>query len=253
MRPEDYSFLKIEVRDGIGFVTFNRPEQQNQYTRDGIAEFLRLPRDVDEADDIRAVVLTGAGEAFSAGMDPEAAQASVGRDPIGDYELSRKFMRAYVELDKPLIVALNGVVVGMPLTMVLVADIIVAERQVRLRDIHTPYGIVSATGPLLLPLSIGLLKAKRYVLTGEWIDAEEAERLGLFSEVVDTGRSLERATEYAKTLAELRPETLRFTKRALNSYLRRGLMDVFDEALAVEMLAWPESYRGGGAEDEKQV
>ena len=93
------------------------------------------------------------------------------------------------------------------------------------------------------------MKAKRYVLTGEWIDALEAERIGLVSEVVETGSSLDRATEYATTLAALRPETLQLTKRAFNRFLRQGLLDVFDEAVALEFLAWPDRYGGGGTED----
>ena len=250
MRSEDYSFLDIQKRDGVAFVTLGGSYEQNQYDQAGVQELLRLPRDLDAAEDVRVAVLTGAGDAFSAGMAPEAAaQGSVGEDSVADYELGRDFVHAYVHCRKPIVVALNGVVVGMPATIVLVADIVVAERQVRFRDMHTPFGIVSATGALLWTLSVGLMKAKRYVLTGEWIDAEEAERLGLLSEVVETGGSLARATEYAQHLAALRPETLQLTKRAMNRFLRQGLLDVFDEAVALEFLAWPERYGGGGAED----
>ena len=92
-------------------------------------------------------------------------------------------------------------------------------------------------GTLIWPLTMGLTKAKKYLLTGDWIGAEEAERLGLVSEVVDAGRSLERAVDVARRFANGPQLAIRATKMALNQWLRLGQMASFDYSLALEFLS----------------
>jgi len=116
---------------------------------------------------------------------------------------------------------------------------VIAERQARIRDAHVNAGLVSATGSLLWPMSTGVLRAKRWLLTGDWLDADEAERIGLVTEVVDTGVSLRRATEYAEHLAALRPEALWLTKRAINNWLLSNVREVFAPAFAAEIALFP--------------
>jgi enoyl-CoA hydratase len=136
---------------------------------------------------------------------------------------------------KPVITALNGSVTGGALTGVVLSDVVIAERHVRLRDGHVVDGMASATGPMLWPLDVGILRAKRWLLTGDWIGAEEAERIGLVTEVVERGTSLARALTYAEQLAALRPEAVALTKRAINSWLVGHVRDVFDPAFAAEV------------------
>jgi len=96
-------------------------------------------------------------------------------------------------MDKPIVSAVNGEIGGAGLTLALLTDVVVIERQITIKDAHVLVGSASSSGPFIWPRSIGLMRAKRYILTGEVITADEAERIGLVSEVVDTGKSVERA------------------------------------------------------------
>ena len=121
-------------------------------------------------------------------------------------------------------------------------DIVYAERQVVFRDAHVLGGVVSATGPFQWPPSIGLLRAKRYLLTGDEFSAEQAQEMGLVSEVVDTGTSLQHANEMAKKLAAIRPAAVQGTKRALNQWLRQSFHSVMATGLSYEFMRFPEEY-----------
>jgi enoyl-CoA hydratase len=258
----DYSYLIVEVRDGIAFATRNRPDNMNRYSSDEEAEYPRFLREASEHPDVRVMVVTGAGdEWFCAGVDLPSRHRDVeydayvgsGRNPnmpaypssevpdaallralLGDAEVMQP-----LRTPKPIITALNGSVAGGVLTSVLLTDIVIAERHVRLRDVHVNAGLVAATSAMLWPMSTGVLRAKRWLLTGDWLDAEEAERIGLVTEVVDTGTSLERAAAYAQHLAALRPETLWLTKRAINNWLINRIPDVFNPAFAAEVTLFP--------------
>jgi enoyl-CoA hydratase len=236
MRTAEYSFLKIEVDSSIATVTFNRPDNGNRWARSEEWELFRLPQEVAEDDDVRVVVLTGSGDTFCGG----AHHGDDPFDPFDYYDRSCRLFGAFVDLDKPIVVALNGPASGSGLTLAMFSDIIVAERHVEFRDAHVLGGVVSATGPFQWPPSVGLLRAKRYLLTGDAMSAEEAERLGLVHEVVDTGTSMTRALELARHLAALRPQAVQGTKRALNQWLRVAFDPVFQHALALEFMTFPQ-------------
>lgn len=258
----DYAYLTVEVGDGIAVATRNRPDNKNRYTSAEASEYPRFLREASAHPDVRAMVVTGAGdEWFCAGEDLPSHYADAdydafvgsGRDPnttpyssselpdaallnalLGDTDVMQP-----LRTPKPIITALNGSIAGGVLTSVLLTDIVIAERHVRLRDMHVNAGLVAATGPMLWPMSTGILRAKRWLLTGDWLEAEEAERIGLVTEVVETGSSLERATAYAVHLAALRPETLWMTKRAINNWLISHVNDIFTPAFAAEVALFP--------------
>jgi enoyl-CoA hydratase len=244
VNTEGYSFLRIEQRDGIVFATMDRPERDNAFTPAERKELDRLPADLAAASssagggDVRVLVLTGAGTAFSAGADHSTDPF----DPYTYYDRAGKFVRRFLGLDIPVIMALNGPARGLGWTLALTGDILIAERQVIFQDTHVRGGVVSATGPFLWPRSTGLAWAKRYLLTGDSLDAEQAASIGLVTEVVDTGQSLARATEYAERIAALRPSGVQGTKRALNQWLLSPLPEVFDHGLALEFMRFPEDY-----------
>ena len=242
MQPERYSFLQVEIRDGIGFVTFNKPETGNKWARAEEWEMDELPGDLAGDDRIRAVVITGSGDTFSGG----AHHADDPFDAFDYYDRSVKIFAAYMDLDKPVVIALNGHASGSGLTLAMFGAIVVAERHVEFRDAHVLGGVVTATGPFLWPPSIGLMRSKRYLLTGDTFSAEDAERFGLVSEVVDTGASLGRATELATQLAALSPKAVQATKRALNRWLKMNYSSVFEHALSLEFMTFPAAERGYG-------
>jgi enoyl-CoA hydratase len=153
-----------------------------------------------------------------------------------------------MNLDKPLVIAINGTASGSGLTLAMFGDIVIAERHVRFSDPHVLGGVVSATGPFLWPPNIGLLRAKRYLLTGDSFSPEEALEFGLISEIVDTGKSMERARQLAVQMASLRPSAVQGTKRALNQWLRMAFDPVFKHALSLEFMRFPADLLNYGAD-----
>jgi enoyl-CoA hydratase len=158
--------------------------------------------------------------------------------------------------DKPVISAVSGQLLGGATTYALMADIIVADRTAVFCDRHVLAGMVPGDGGVLTWTSYaGVLKAKRYLLTGDPVPAEEAERIGLVTEVVDAGQALPKATEYARRLAAAPPAAMRNTKRALNQWLRMLAPILFDQSHALEAASmltdefrqWVESVSAAGA------
>jgi enoyl-CoA hydratase len=185
-------------------------------------------------------MITGTGDAFSAGplADP-TAPPSVGptADVSSIIEEVRELVYGAIDCDKPVACAINGVVRGSALTFALLADVIVIERHVVLADTHVLAALTAGDGGVLTwPLAIGLVRAKRYLLTGDPMSAEDAQRLGLVTEIVEQGQSKARARRYAERWASGPQTALRTTKRALNQWLRHGAVTAFDLSLASELL-----------------
>jgi enoyl-CoA hydratase len=142
-----------------------------------------------------------------------------------------------VQFDKPIVSALTGDArPPLGLTIALLSDFIVAEEQIRLSDPHIELGVVSASSAFAWPVSVGVVRAKRYIMTGEAISATEAERIGLVTEVVATGAAEGRALEFARTLAGMDSTALAHTKRALNLPLSERL-HVLDATMAAARLS----------------
>jgi enoyl-CoA hydratase len=184
-------------------------------------------------------VLRGAGDEFCCGPTPEFMTRVGENDPAFVMHLMRDvraIVQGHIDLDKPVVTALNGTTSGGALAFALFADIVVAERHVVLSDPHVPAGVAAGDGGVLLwPLALGLLRAKRFLYTGDPLSADEALALGLVSEVVDRGESVARAMHWAGRLAATPRAALRHTKRALNQWLRIGL-PAFDASWAGEIL-----------------
>lgn len=232
MKTDHYKFLKVEVRDHVCFVTFNSPETGNTWADADAWEMTDVVVQIRADDDVRAVVLTGAGDTFGGG-------AHHSDDPFDDgpwYDRANKRFGDWIAIEKPIVVALNG---KGNLTLVLLSDIVVAERHVTLEDRHVLVGVPAATGSYLWPQSVGLNKSKRYILTGDGISAEEAERMGLIAEVVDTGKSVERATELAMKIAALDPTGVQQSKKAINKWMQNAFDPILRHGLSLEFLNFP--------------
>lgn len=239
-----YSYLKIEKADGgVAVVTFNRPEDGNRWALADEWEVTQFLHDLAADDEVRAVVLTGSGGTFCGGAhhndDPF--------DPFGYYDRSREVFGAWLDFPKPIVVALNGPATGSGLSFMTLCDIVIAERHVTFSDPHVRVGVVTATGPYMWPLSVGLLRAKRWLLTGDTLDAEEAERIGLVSEVVETDSSFDRAMALARQVASYSPTAVQGSKRVLTQWMRQAFTPVFEQGLALEFLTFPAAAMGYGA------
>lgn len=234
MDTTSYRFLNVTVsEDGIAVATMTHPD----YDHTEREEWPQLIADVDADASVHVLVVTGWGNPRR-GL-PKGAFEDF--DPYLYYNrAARQPVKAFLDLDKPVVMALDGEpgVLTIPLT----GDIIIAERHLHFSDNHVRIGTASATQPFLWPMSSGLLQAKRYILTGDAFDAEEALRLGLVTEVVDEGKALDRALEYAGKLTRLRPQTLQATKHTLNQWLRMAYTPVFEHGLALEFMSFPADF-----------
>jgi enoyl-CoA hydratase len=237
----EYKHLLFERRkNGVLLITINRPEVLNA-TNDRLHwELTQIWLTIDADPDTRVAVVTGAGRAFSAGGDLDMVQANA-TDPR---RLARTVREAsdivynMINLDKPVVSAINGVAVGAGLVVALMADISIIGENVRFTDGHTRLGVVAGDhAAILWPLLCGMAKAKYYLLTSDFIDGREAERIGLVSLCVPPAELMPKALEVADKLALGSQQAIRWTKRSLNNWLRMA-GPIFDQSIALEMLTF---------------
>src|SRR5436853_1002069 len=240
MDYRDYQHLTFERRErGVVLVTINRPEVLNA-TNDRLHwELTQVWLTLDADETARVAVVTGAGtRAFSAGGDLEMVEAN-SRDPK---RLARTIREAsdlvynMINTDKPIISAINGVAVGAGLVVALLADISVMSETARFTDGHTKLGVVAGDhAAILWPLLCGMAKAKYYLMTSEFIDGKEAERIGLVSQCVPDDQLAERTMKVANQLANGSRDAIKFTKRALNQWMLQA-GPIFDHSMVLEMM-----------------
>jgi enoyl-CoA hydratase/carnithine racemase len=237
----DYQHLLFEHRPhGVVVVTLNRPEVLNATNARMHWELTQVWRTVDADPRVRVVLVTGAGSAFSAGGDLAMVERTIGNAD----EVARTMREAgdivynMLALEKPVVSAINGVAVGAGLVVALLADVSIIAETARLTDGHTRLGVAAGDhSAIIWPLLCGMAKAKYYLLTCDFVSGPEAERIGLVSLCVPPGQLMTRAEEVAGKLAQGSQPSIRWTKRALNNWLRMA-GPIFDQALALEMLTF---------------
>ncbi len=239
MNVADYQHLLFERRaNGVLLITINRPDRLNATDEVLHNELCRVWPDVSVDPETRVAVITGAGRAFSAGGDLAMVQSQVGnfRKVAAIMEEARSIVYNIIECEKPVISAINGVAVGAGLAVALMADISIMAEEARITDGHIRLGVGAGDhAAIIWPLLCGMAKAKYYLLTADFIDGREAERIGLVSRCVPGDRLLPTALEVAEKLATGPQLAIRWTKRALNNWLRQA-GPIFDASLALEML-----------------
>jgi len=238
---KDYEHLRFERRPhGVLLVTLDRPEALNAANDRMHWELTQVWLTIDRDPETRVAVVTGAGRAFSAGGDLEMVEANAA-DPRRLANTMREaadIVYNMINLDKPIVSAINGVAVGAGLVVALLADVSIIAEDVRLTDGHTRLGVAAGDhAAIIWPLLCGMAKAKYYLLTSDFIDGREAERIGLVSLCVPRAELLPRAFEIAERLALGSQLAIRWTKRALNNWLRVA-GPIFDHSLALEMLTF---------------
>jgi len=258
MNYSDYRHLTFEPKpNGVLLVTINRPEVLNAANARLHREFGQVWLTVDADPATRVVVVTGAGKAFSAGGDLGLID-----DMAGNPEALSRTMREasdivynMINLDKPVVSAINGVAVGAGLVVALMADVSIIAENARFTDGHTRLGVVAGDhAAILWPLLCGMAKAKYYLLTADFIEGKEAERIGLVSLSVPADQVMAKAFDVADRLARGSQHSIRWTKRALNNWLRQA-GPIFDQSLALEMLSftYPDVREGAKAIREKRA
>jgi enoyl-CoA hydratase len=241
MNYSEYKGLRFDrPEDGVLLVTINRPEVLNATDSRTHWELSRVWKDIDEDEQTRVVLVTGAGKAFSAGGDLDMIAQTKGNpaNVAASWREAGDLVYNMLNLDKPIVSAINGVAVGAGLTVALMADISIASDRMRITDGHLRLGVAAGDHAVILwPLLCGMAKAKYYLLTADFIDGREAERIGLVSLCVPHEELMERALDVCRRLARGSQPALRWTKRALNNWLRAA-GPAFDASLAFEMLGF---------------
>jgi enoyl-CoA hydratase len=210
--------LRIEKSDGIATLTLNRPEARNALNRalrDALrSAFAELAR--DEA--VGAVILTGAGKAFCAGLDlKELSQPGADRGGERPRETAHDIVQTIEGFDRPVIGAINGVAVTGGFELALACDVLVGSPEARFADTHARVGILPGWGlSVKLPRLVGVVRAKLISLTGNYVSAEEAERWGLLARVVPADELLPACRALARDMLSCEPRTLRGYKRLID-------------------------------------
>jgi enoyl-CoA hydratase len=239
MNDSSYERLLIDRRDhGVVLLTLSNPGKLNATDATLHAELARVFTDIHRDSSIRAVVITGEGRAFSAGGDLEWIATQVGNhaQTMRVMREAGDIVRSMIECDTPIISAINGVAVGAGLAVALLADISIIDEAARFTDGHLRLGVAAGDHAVAIwPLLCGMAKAKYYLLTSDFIDGREAERIGLVSKAVPAAEVLPTALGLAERLARGPQDATRYTKRALNHWLRQALPN-FEASLAYEML-----------------
>jgi enoyl-CoA hydratase/carnithine racemase len=232
------SFL-YEQRDRIATITLNRPERLNAITFEVYRELTDLFATLRDEKDVRVVVITGAGRAFCSGGDVRDIIGELqGRDAAGLLEFTRltcELIHNMRALPKPIIASLNGTTAGAGACIALASDIRLATEEANIAFIFVKVGLAGTDmgATYLLPRMVGLAKATELLMTGDFISASEAEKIGLFNRVVPRDQ-LESATkEFAEKLARGPALGLAKTKEMLNREMHIG----FESALEAEAVA----------------
>ncbi|WP_412028028.1 enoyl-CoA hydratase/isomerase family protein [Deinococcus yunweiensis] len=236
-----YPGLQLTLHDpGILEIVIRSEKTLNSVDAAAHRALTRVWRDIDDTPGVRCVLIRGEGRGFSSGGDfaliEEMSSDFTALARV--WKEARDLVYNVVNCGKPIVSAIHGPCVGAGLAVALLADVSVAARSARLLDGHVRLGVAAGDhAAIIWPLLCGLNKAKYHLLTGEPVSGEEAERIGLVSVCVPDDDLLDRAWTVARKLATGSPTALRWTKYALNNWLRQA-GPIFDTSLALEFLGF---------------
>jgi len=226
----EYSTLKFE-RDGqVATLTLNRPEKRNAISTPMIEDLVAALGTAEADKSVRVVILTGAGKAFCSGMDLETLQAlakQTAEQNLADSRRMAKMFHLVYSFPKPLITAVNGAAIAGGCGLATLSDFTLAVPEAKFGYTEVRIGFIPALVSVMLRRQVGEKRARDLLLSGRIIDAAEAFRLGLVTEITPPDGLMKRAREVASTLLEASPTSLALTKRLLLRYdeeqLRREL------------------------------
>ncbi len=234
-----YELEDIGVRaDGpVRIVTLDRPDELNSFSESLHAQFVELWGHIEADEEARAVVLTGAGRAFSAGgsyadFEHRRVDRAVRRHSI---RLARRLVGGMLDVAVPVVAAVNGPAVGLGCTVTTLCDIVFMAEDAFLADTHVSVALVAGDGGAVTwPALTSLLRAKQYLLTGDRVPAAVAVELGLANFVVPGERLLTEAVAFAHRLAAQPAQAVEETKAILNQHLRANAVRALGYGLAAE-------------------
>jgi enoyl-CoA hydratase/carnithine racemase len=247
-----YEFIRVEKEGPLGMVTLNRPDSLNAIHSPLHREIENIWIDLARDEQINAIILTGAGKAFCAGGDVKGMDSRTDPDEAKRYALmtvanARRLIYNMLQVEQPIIGAVNGDAIGLGATIALFCDVVIAAEKARFGDPHVNVGIVAGDGGAIIwPALIGISRAKEFLMTGKLVNAVEAERIGLVNHAVPAEEVLPKARSLAGALAEGPTWAIRYTKVVVNKWLSHQVNLILDASLGFEMLTF-------GTDDHKEA
>lgn len=236
---QEYENLAVTLDDDVLRIAIDRPDALNAVNAPLHAELAQVFDDAYDAD-ARVIVLTGNGDAFSAGGDVNWMKESV-EEPGKFLETAREgeeIIESIVNLEKPVIAKVNGDATGLGATLALFCDIVMMSEDARIGDPHVNVALVAGDGGAVIwPLLTSLNKAKELLMTGDLLSAEAAEDLGLVNHVVPAAELDDATDEMVAKLATGPQTAIRYTKKTLNSWLELGNDLALTKGIALEAAA----------------
>ena len=244
-RYADYQHLKIEVANKVATVTFNRPEARNAINQRLIREMRTIWDDLADDMNVNAVLLTGSGKYFSVGGDVKMMSERPGGDVLEEGEvhdpmISRRLVTRQLDLDKPIVCAINGDCIGLAATHALLCDITVMSEDARIGDSHVnKAGLVAGDGGTVIwPLLVGVNKAKEFLMRGTLLKGPEAERIGLVNHCVPAAEVMDRARAIAQELADGPSWAIRWTKLSINQIVKERVNHLLEASMSLEQVTF---------------
>jgi enoyl-CoA hydratase len=235
------SLQSVELRYDahVAEIILNRADAHNSVNHEMHRELTEAFLSVRAIDDLRAIVFGAHGKSFSAGGNFDDILADR-QDPSRLASMrtqARALLLAVAECHVPVVTALQGDAVGLGATLIMATDAIVAAKSARISDPHVVIGLGAGDGGAVAwPLHVGLMRSKRYLLTGDRMTAEEAYRIGLITDLVETpAEALPAARLLAARIADLPPLAVQATKRTLNQVFLNRFEEIFEQGLEQEM------------------
>ena len=246
-----YEFIKVEKAERVATVTLNRPDRLNAVNPGLHHELMMIWNDLAEDRDVNAILLTGAGRAFCAGGDVKGMASRSGGEKAKDEAAearrhnlvtpaeARRIVQNMLDVEQPIIGAINGDAVGLGATIALLCDVIVASETARFADTHVRVGIVAGDGGAVIwPLLIGPARAKEFLMRGHFVNGADAYKMGMVNYAVPQDQVMAKARELAQELADGPTWAIRWSKLAVNKWLKQQTNLILDASLAYEMMTF---------------
>src|SRR5580698_4271821 len=233
MTQVNYKTIQLAYDSGVATITLNRPDKRNAISFELIDDLLRALQEVETSDAI-VLIVTGAGKAFSSGMDLDNLKTLIGKSPeqnLKDSETMVRLFRALYEFSKVTIAAVNGAAIAGGTGLALLCDFTLAVPEAKFGYTEVRIGFVPAIVSTFLLRQVGDKQARDLLLTGRLFGADEAARLGLINAIVPLENLMTRTRELAALLMENSPSSLRATKQLLTDHARAELDAQLDAAL----------------------
>jgi enoyl-CoA hydratase len=229
--------LILTKENRVALLKLNRPDVRNALDGETYQEFAMAIEEIKNDTQLRAVVITGEGKSFCAGLDLKFAATLKDYSPLQLISFIKYLQKIFTfeSIDKPVISAVNGYAIGNGCDMALASDIIIASEQAKFSMAYTNLGLIpDLGGTFRLPRLVGPAIAKEMILTGDMIDARRAFELGMVNKVVSSDKLMEEAMAMAQKLAKRSPIALAMAKKAINSGLNTDISSSLDLEIALQ-------------------